>query len=151
MKTFVYVSFAFLLLNTTMAQTKKIIFVCEHGAAKSVIASTYFNKLAKERKLDYVAECRGTNPDAEVSPKAKEGLTADKVYDNKTKPKKLVASDVASAERVILFTSLPPDLKTNVPTENWSNLEDIDADYSKRRDTIVKKINALLDSLERQN
>jgi arsenate reductase len=134
-----------------MAQTKKIIFVCEHGAAKSVIASAYFNKLAKERNLDYVAECRGTNPDAEVSPKAKEGLIADHVYDAKTKPKKLVASDVASVERIILFTSLPPDLETTAQTENWSDLENIDADYSKRRDAIVIKINALLDSLQKQN
>jgi arsenate reductase len=149
MKTFLLITFAFLLVNPLMAQTKKIIFVCEHGAAKSVIASAYFNKLAKERNLDYVAECRGTNPDTEVAAKAKEGLTADHVYDNNTKPKKLVASDVSDAERIILFTPLPPDLKTNVPTENWSDIENIDGDYSQRRDAIVKKINTLLDKLEK--
>lgn len=27
----------------------RIVFVCEHGAAKSVIAAAYFNKLAAER------------------------------------------------------------------------------------------------------
>jgi hypothetical protein len=30
---------------------EKIVFVCEHGAAKSVIATAYFNKLAAERGL----------------------------------------------------------------------------------------------------
>jgi arsenate reductase len=149
MKTFLCISFVFLLANSTMAQTKKIIFVCEHGAAKSVIASAYFNKLAKDRHLDYMAECRGTNPDNEVSAKAKEGLTADHVYDNKTKPKKLVIDDTFKAERMILFTSLPPNFKTNVPTEDWSGLENLDGDYTERRDAIVKQINTLLDTLEK--
>ena len=73
----------------TMTQTKKIIFVCEHGAGKSVVAASYFNKLAKDRNLDYVAECRGTNPDSIVSLKTQEGLTKDDVYDANTKANKI--------------------------------------------------------------
>jgi arsenate reductase len=146
--------FATLLVQTIMAQDKKIIFVCEHGAAKSVIAASYFNKMAKERNLDYVAECRGTDPDSEVSKVAKDGLTKDNVFDPNTKPKKLLSSDTANVERIILFTPLPSDLKTDIKTdiktENWSNIQNLDADYEKRRDAIVKKINELLDSLEKQ-
>ena len=33
------------------------VFVCEHGAAKSVIATAYFNKLAAERHLPVRATC----------------------------------------------------------------------------------------------
>jgi arsenate reductase (thioredoxin) len=142
--------FATLLVQTIMAQDKKIIFVCEHGAAKSVIAASYFNKMAKERNLDYVAECRGTNPDSEVSKGAKDGLTKDNVFDPNTKPKKLLSSDTANVERIILFTPLPSDLKTNIKTENWSNIQNLDDDYEKRRNAIVKKINELLDSLEKR-
>lgn len=142
--------FATLLVQTIMAQDKKIIFVCEHGAAKSVIAASYFNKMAKERNLDYVAECRGTDPDSEVSKVAKDGLTKDNVFDPSTKPKKLLSSDTTNVERIILFTPLPSDLKTDIETENWSNIQNLDADYEKRRDAIVKKINELLDSLEKQ-
>jgi arsenate reductase len=133
-----------------MPQDKKIIFVCEHGAAKSVIAASYFNKMAKERNLDYVAECRGTNPDSEVSKGAKDGLTKDNVFDPNTKPKKLLSSDTANVERIILFTPLPSDLKTNIKTEDWSSIQNLDADYDKRRNAIVKKINELLDSLEKR-
>jgi hypothetical protein len=32
-----------------------IVFVCEHGAAQSLIATAYFNKLAAERGLPYRA------------------------------------------------------------------------------------------------
>ena len=131
-----------------MAQTKKIIFVCEHGAGKSVVAASYFNKLAKERNLVYVAECRGTNPDSIVSLKTQEGLTKDNVYDANTKPTKLQISDTTNAERIILFTTAPPGLNTKVKIENWSDVENVDAEYQERRDAIIQKINTLLDTLE---
>ncbi len=50
-----------------MTQTPIIVFVCEHGAAKSVIAATYFNKLANEKGLNLKAIARGTHPDQELS------------------------------------------------------------------------------------
>ena len=149
MKILTQLIFVMLLINSTMAQTKKIIFVCEHGAGKSVVAASYFNKLAKERNLDYVAECRGTNPDAMVSLKTQEGLTNDSVYDVNTKPTKLQLSDTTNAERIILFTTAPPGLNTKVKVENWSDIENVDAEYQKRRDAIIRKINTLLDTLEK--
>lgn len=150
MKTIFLFAFAALLTQITMAQDKKIIFVCEHGAAKSVIAASYFNKLAKERNLDYTAECRGTDPDSVVSKSAKDGLTKDNLFNPDTKPQKLLSSDTANVKRIILFTALPSDLKTNIKTENWSNIPNLDSDYENRRNAIIKKINELLDTLEKQ-
>src|SRR3982751_846284 len=51
-----------------------VVFVCEHGAAKSVLASQYFEQLAKERGLKIRAISRGTNPDKEVGPAVRKGL-----------------------------------------------------------------------------
>lgn len=150
MKTRLLFAFVTLLAQTIMAQEKKIIFVCEHGAAKSVIAAAYFNKMAKERNLNYLAECRGTFPDSTVAKPIQEGLTRDKVFDPNTKPKKLSISDTTNAERIILFTTLPTDIKTDIKTENWSTIPNVDGDYEKRRNAIVKKINELLDSLEQE-
>jgi arsenate reductase (thioredoxin) len=150
MKTTVLFVFATLLTQIVMAQEKKIIFVCHHGAAKSVIAASYFNKMAKERNLNYTAECRGTEPDSVVSKSAEDGLTKDKLFNPATKPQKLTVSDTAQVERIILFTPLPSEFKTAVKTENWSAIQNVDADYEKRRDAIVKKINELLDSLEKK-
>lgn len=45
-----------------------ILFVCEHGAAKSVIAAAYFDKLAQARGLKYKAVFRGPNPDPALAP-----------------------------------------------------------------------------------
>src|SRR5690349_13383908 len=58
-------------------QTPVVIFVCEHGAAKSVLSAALFNKLATERRLNLRAIARGTNPDPEISPKVARGLQAD--------------------------------------------------------------------------
>src|SRR5215468_10992232 len=44
-----------------------VVFICEHGAAKSVIASEYFNKLAAERGLAVRAIARGAVPQADLS------------------------------------------------------------------------------------
>jgi hypothetical protein len=105
----------------------------------------------KERKLNFVAECRGVEPDSVVSQSAQDGLTQDKMFDPTTKPKKLANADTANTQRIILFTKLPEDMKTSIKTEDWSKIENVDAEYSKRRDAIVKKINELLDSLEDNN
>ncbi|MBA4056850.1 MAG: hypothetical protein C0490_19205, partial [Marivirga sp.] len=55
-------------------QSNKIVFVCEHGAAKSVIAADYFNKLAKERGLPWEAVCRATAPDSTLNAGTRAGL-----------------------------------------------------------------------------
>lgn len=131
-------------------QTKKVVFVCEHGAGKSVVAAAYFNKIAKDRNLDWKASCRGTDPDEEVSAATKEGLSSDNLLDPTLLPQKLAPSDTSNVEKIILFTKLPDDLKTKVKTEDWSSLPGIDAKYEVRRDALIKKINQFFDSIEKQ-
>ena len=52
-----------------------VLFMCPHGAAKSVLASAYFQRLAKERGLDVLVVSAGTEPDAEVAPAVVNHLT----------------------------------------------------------------------------
>src|SRR5437870_6278032 len=61
------------------AKAPSVVFVCEHGAAKSVIATAYFNKLAAERGLPYRAIFRGTLPQTALSERTVEALRADGV------------------------------------------------------------------------
>ena len=46
----------------------QIVFLCPHGAAKSVIAAAYCQQLADQQNVQLRATCAGTEPDAEVSP-----------------------------------------------------------------------------------
>jgi hypothetical protein len=49
MQNFPEMKFDILLKETMKQSNPTIVFVCEHGAAKSVIAAAYFNKLAQEK------------------------------------------------------------------------------------------------------
>jgi hypothetical protein len=129
-------------------KTSKVIFVCEHGAAKSVIATDYFNKLAKERGLPWEAVCRATAPDSTLNPGTRAGLKADNIKPNSS-PRKLSLNDTTNVKRIILFTPLPKGFKTDIKVEDWSSIRNIDSDYSHRRDAIINQINILLDSLEK--
>jgi hypothetical protein len=150
MKHLLIITFMALSTITGNGQTKKVVFVCEHGAGKSVVAAAYFNKIAKDRNLNWEASCRGTNPDEEVSAPTKEGLKSDNLLDPTLSPKKLAPGDTSNVEKIILFTKLPDDFKTSVKSEDWSSLPNIDAKYEVRRDALIKKINEFFDSLEKQ-
>ena len=88
-----------------MTSKTTILFVCEHGAAKSVIAAAYFNKLASEKRLNLQAIARGTNPDKELIPKAVKGLMEDGLQSTETTPQKLLPVDIEFAQRIITSLS----------------------------------------------
>jgi arsenate reductase (thioredoxin) len=120
-------------------QTPVIIFICEHGAAKSIVSAAYFNKLATERHLNFRAIARGTNPDKEISPKVQEGLRKDGLTSG---------ADLACAMRVITFCSLPDDYAGNIQVEHWDNLLWESEDFSKSRDRILERLGRLLEELK---
>src|SRR5262245_49763577 len=91
-----------------------VVFVCEHGAAKSILSASIFNKLARERGLNIRAIARGTNPDPEISPKVAAGLSADGLVSSESAPKKISKADLAGARRVITFCVLPADYQGGI-------------------------------------
>ena len=79
------------LSKENMKQNPTIVFVCEHGAAKSIIAAAYFNKLAEEKNSDVRAIARGTHPDPELSSIAITGLRDDGLTPTESGPAKVIA------------------------------------------------------------
>ena len=88
-------------------QTPAVIFVCEHGAAKSVLSAAIFNKLARERRMNLRAIARGTNPDPEISQKVAAGLQADGLVASEPAPKKISKADLDGVRRVWQRRHLP--------------------------------------------
>src|SRR5215475_5156589 len=125
-----------------------IIFVCEHGAAKSVLSAAIFNKLAQERRLNLWAIARGTNPDPDISPKVAAGLRADGLASSESAPKKISKSDLIGARRVITFCALPDDYPGSVRVENWDEVLPAIEDYGKARDKLTERIGRLLEELK---
>jgi arsenate reductase len=132
-------------------QMPVIIFVCEHGAAKSILSAAIFNKLAAERGLNLRAIARGTNPDPEISPKIARGLQADGLAASEATPQKISQADLHSARRIITFCALPdnyPDYRESIRVENWDDVLPEIEDYGKARDRLTERINRLLEELK---
>ena len=132
------------------AQSKKIVFVCEHGSAKSIIAVSYFNKIAKEKNLSWEAVSRGTTPDAEISAKTKKLLTDSKMPVPQVKPQAITQKDIDEANQVILFFPLPENIEGRDNLKYWPGIDAVNGDFEKLKDDIVAKLLPLIDSLEHQ-
>ena len=82
---------------------EKILFVCLHGAAKSVLAAADFERMAKERGLPIAAESAGTEPDPEITPPVLAALKAEGVDMAGRKPRLVTREMAAGASRIVAF------------------------------------------------
>jgi arsenate reductase (thioredoxin) len=133
--------------QATTPTTPAIVFVCEHGAAKSVIATAYFNKLAAERGLPYRATFRGTSPQDDLSVRAVAGLEGDGIAVPSGKPAAITDGDVANATHIFAIgCTLPDEARRSGKADDWSDVPD-DQGYGPMRDAIVRHVKQLLDAL----
>jgi len=135
--------------SQTSTASPTIVFVCEHGAAKSVIATAYFNKLAAERRLPYRATFRGTAPQAELSVRTVEALRADGVIVPSGKPTAIADADIDRASHIFAIgCSLPDKARLSGKATDWSDVPE-DRGYPAMRDAIVTHVEQLLDELQK--
>ena len=130
-----------------MLQNPVIIFVCEHGAAKSVIAAAYFNKLVTEAGLELKAIARGTSPDNELSPNTIAGLREDGLTPTESIPQKLSLADVESAQRIVSFCELPEEYQKITIMEQWKSIPPVSENYATARDAIIQHLNLLIGNI----
>lgn len=125
-----------------------IVFVCEHGAAKSVIAAAELNRAARERGLATRAIARGAFPQPDPSSRAVAGLVADGLTASPARPQPLTWSDVHRAPRVIVFDCDEPAM---MPLRGldacWNDAPPVSEGYAGTRDAIRAHVNALLTQL----
>jgi arsenate reductase (thioredoxin) len=141
--------FALAVQAATAPAPPAVVFVCEHGAAKSVVATAYFNKLAAERGLPYRATFRGTTPQDNLSLRAVEGLKTDGVAIPSDKPAAIGDKDVADATHIFAIgCTLPEAARRSGKAADWSDVPD-DQGYAPMRDAIVRHVKELLDQLQR--
>jgi len=137
--------------NTDSSAKPIILFVCEHGAARSTIAAAYFNKLAKEKNLNYKAIFRGTDPDTSLSPDAKNGLLKDGFDIKDWQPQLVTQSDINSASEIITFDcTLPMEGNFEKPIYRWNGIPPMSKDYQVAKDQIADKVITLIEELEQK-
>jgi arsenate reductase (thioredoxin) len=134
-------------VKKSMKQPPLVVFVCEHGSAKSVVAAAHFNRIAREKNLKLRAVSRGTNPDKELPAGTIKGLQADGLKVDGERPRKLSAADVAGALQVVAFCPLPEAYTRTTPVAHWDDVPPMSEDYNRFRDLIVERIKRLLEEL----
>jgi len=133
--------------NSGTSSEAAVVFVCEHGAAKSVIAATYFNKIAAERGLRARATYRGVNPQAELSTATLNALRQDGLAPPDQKPTAITDKDVQAA--TVIFSigcTLPARATVSGKAAGWNDVPD-DQGYPAMRDAIKRHVEQLVDEL----
>jgi arsenate reductase (thioredoxin) len=133
--------------QSQVSSEPRVVFVCEHGAAKSVIATTYFNKIAVERGLRMRATYRGVNPQADLSATALKGLRDDGLSVPDQKPSAITQADVDAATVIFAIgCTLPANATASGKGESWDDVRD-DRGYAATRDAIRTHVERLVDEL----
>jgi len=131
------------------SRNSTVVFICPHGAAKSVIAAAYFNKMSAERGLPYRAVARGTEPQEAFSTVAVKGLANDGLAVAGDKPRAVQSKELRGAARVVtLGASLPAGAVSGKRRLEWNDVP-VSDDYAATRNAIVSHVQNLIDGLAR--
>jgi protein-tyrosine-phosphatase len=150
-----------LLLNVSLGQSRKekeassatptVLFVCEHGAAKSLIAAAYFDKLAKDQRLNYKAAFRGVNPDPALNSVAEKGLKQDGIDTSGWKPARVTQQDIDEASQIVtLGCALPAGIHVASKVTDWNDISSPSQNYERARSEIKKRVQKLVDDLAKE-
>lgn len=136
------------------AANDEILFICEHGNVKSLMAASYFNRLAQEKRLPFVAVSRGIAPDSSTVPSAiAKGLSQEGFDVSAFHPIKLTALDVDSARRAIAISvDSPVSIGSNPSTIlAWDDVPPASVDFKASSASLKAHIEALISQLLAQS
>jgi protein-tyrosine-phosphatase len=128
-----------------------VVFICEHGSAKSLIAREWFDRLAKERGLPVRAVSLGVKPDAAVPGAIAEALGKDGFDVHAFVPSRADAAALEGASLVVAIGLEAPGALPVQPgdaLEAWDGIPPTAPRYEATRDALRQRIEALLDRLE---
>lgn len=136
--------------NSKGSKPPTILFMCPHGAAKSVLASAYFQRLGKERGLNIHVASAGTEPDATVSPAVAAHLKGQGYAVPIVKPRKVASEEFASADVVVSIgcdlAALPQPRGKLV---RWDEVPALSDDFTAADEAIRQRATDLVEELLR--
>lgn len=129
-----------------------VVFVCEHGSSRSLLAASLFNRMAEERGLSVRALSRAasekTADQSVPAPLAKQ-MAADGFQVEDFKPKALTVSEASTAKRIVtLQFDESVEAAKEAPVERWSDIGSPSREYANTKRAIASHIGALLDQLK---
>ena len=122
--------------------SKTVLFLCQYGGAKSVMAMSYFNRLANERALPYTGVAAAAEEAYEAVPEPvveflqREGLDVHAFV-----PRRIADADVAQAARVI-------SIDCQHSGERWDDVPKVSEDLEGSAAAIRRHVEALVAELD---
>jgi protein-tyrosine-phosphatase len=130
------------------AAAGRIVFVCEHGNVKSLIASRWFDRLAAARGLALRSVSRGLSPEGGVPVPIAGHLRSDGFDVAGFRPRALEPEDLVGSRLVLIGADPPPWVPREAAVVRWDGIPPASERYEDSRDALRERIGALLDSLD---
>ena len=129
---------------------KEILFLCSHGGAKSVIAASYFNRLAGERDLPFVAVAASADEPYDAVPAAVADYLHDEGFDVRPfKPHQAAPGEVGKAARIVTIGCSIPGAEDDAERiESWDDVPQASEDLEGAVAAIREHVNALAEELD---
>jgi arsenate reductase len=126
-----------------------VLFVCPYGGAKSVIAASYFNRIAEAEGLPFVAAAAAAETPYDAVPKPIADYLSQNGFDVASfQPRHVAAADLESAAKVV---SIDCDLSKldvrGVTVEEWSDVPKVSVDLPGSAAAIRRHVDVLVQQL----
>ena len=129
--------------------SQRIVFLWPHGAAKSVVAAAYCQRLAKQWGIPLQITSAGTEPDAEVAPAVVALLRTEGIDVADQRPRRVTAEELAAASCIIsMGCDLSDQARPGMPIERWDDVPSPSQDLQGARDRIRDHVEQLLATLK---
>jgi arsenate reductase (thioredoxin) len=140
---------ALLLISCHQQQHETVVFMCPHGGAKSLIAASYFNRMAAERHLPFTAVAvAAEHPYESVPSNIAEFLENDGFHVRSFKPRPVASADLRDASKVV---SVGCDLSKvdtrGIAVERWDDVPLVDDGLPQSAAAIRKHVILLIDRM----
>jgi sterol desaturase/sphingolipid hydroxylase (fatty acid hydroxylase superfamily)/protein-tyrosine-phosphatase len=131
------------------APKRTVLFMCPYGGAKSVIAMSYFNRLAERDGLPYrAAAVAAETPYDAVPEKVAAFLSSEGFAVDAFKPQHVAARDFESAARVVSIDCDLAKVETrDVAIERWDDVPKVSVDLPASAAAIRKHVETLVEEL----
>jgi protein-tyrosine-phosphatase len=125
-----------------------VLFICEHGTVKSLMAKLLFERYAAAVGLNIRAESRGSAVEPAVPAWMQANIRADGFTLGTWKPAALTSADLRRARYVVSF-DVPSSVSDGAaaPRVQWDSLPAASQHYAASRDAIASRVRKLVDSL----
>jgi protein-tyrosine-phosphatase len=128
-----------------MAQ--RVLFLCPHGAAKSVLAAVYCQQLARERGLELAVNFAGTEPDTAVAPAVAQLLQKEGFDVSHFVPHRVTASELIEADWIISLGCDVDKLPDAHEVIQWHDVPLPSQNLLTARDMILARVKAFVDGM----